>query len=376
MSVAGVCPVTPSGARTGAAVLLLGLPLASGWLAGFPPGFTELPPTTVSLHPPAFSAPVYAGFTVLALLTAAFLAAPGRFGFGRAGHSELQAFDWALAPAPGERFPRHGWAGVALIAAAWPAAWIRPDWLGPVNDHTFFPLWLGYILAVDGLVRRRAGASPLAHRRRWLAWFPASAAAWWYFEFLNGFVQNWVYLGVEDFSTLRYVLGTTLAFTTVIPAVLTTASLLATFPWFRERFTRPAGGAAPSSPKLWWAAVAAGAAGLALMPWLPIPLFALIWIAPLAVVAGLLELAGYDTGLGHLRRGDWGPVVTMGVAALVCGAFWELWNIHAMPKWTYQIPWVNRFHLFEMPLVGYLGYLPFGTACWTFWLLLSPRRQP
>ena len=36
--------------------------------------------------------------------------------------------------------------------------------------------------------------------------------------------------------------------------------------------------------------------------------------------------------------------------------------------WVYSIPYVNVHHLFEMPLLGYLGYLPFGVYCYATWL--------
>jgi len=37
-------------------------------------------------------------------------------------------------------------AGVLLIAIAWPMAWAGP---APYSEHTFFPLWLGYILTIE-----------------------------------------------------------------------------------------------------------------------------------------------------------------------------------------------------------------------------------
>ncbi|MBS1269499.1 MAG: hypothetical protein MAG794_00450 [Gammaproteobacteria bacterium] len=359
-----------------AALLLVGLPLVTGWAVGFPEGFFELPPKTVYIDPPKFSVPLYSFFTVLLFVALFFLWAPRVFGFNGQSRSDFTPFDWTAPPTHGHRFPAWGWVGIALIAASWPAAWTRPDWLGSAIDHTFFPLWLGYILTVDALTYRRAGTSPMSrHTVEWLAWFPASALTWWYFELLNRFIQNWVYLGIDHFSSLRYVLGSTLAFATVIPAVLTTAALLGTFDYFHDRFVRTEPGYAESVPRrgVWWGLVAAGSLGLTVMPWFPITLFALIWVAPLLILAGLLEQAGINTGVGHLLRGDWGPIVTLAVAALICGFFWELWNIYALPKWTYQVPWVDRFKLFEMPLAGYLGYLPFGPACWMFWLLLAPR---
>jgi hypothetical protein len=51
------------------------------------------------------------------------------------------------------------------------------------------------------------------------------------------------------------------------------------------------------------------------------------------------------------------------MAALICGLFWEMWNYYSAAKWAYSIPFVDAFHLFEMPLLGYGGYIPFGLEC-------------
>jgi hypothetical protein len=40
-----------------------------------------------------------------------------------------------------------------------------------------------------------------------------------------------------------------------------------------------------------------------------------------------------------------------------------MWNFYSLAKWKYSIPFVERFHLFEMPILGYAGYLPFGLEC-------------
>lgn len=369
--------MSPRVTRLTAILLLPALPLASGWLAGLPRGFAELPPKTVYIHPPAFSAAVYIPLAGLLLLAVALFAAPRRFGFKAEGFSDLAPFEWYLAPDPGHRFPAWGWIGTALVGAGWAVAWTHPQWLGRLADHSFVPLWLGYVLVVDGLAFRRAGNSPLCSRPRvWLAWFAVSAVTWWYFELLNRFIQNWVYLGVQDFSPLRYVLGSTLAYSTVIPAVLTTTALLSTFDYFRRSFLRRVPGSAVQRRGPWWPITAVGAAALVLMPWFPIALFPVIWVAPLMIATGVLESAGVPTGAGHAVRGDWGPFVTLAAAAVICGFFWELWNVGATPKWIYQIPWVDRFKLFEMPAVGYLGYLPFGPACWVFRLLLMPSPRP
>jgi hypothetical protein len=40
-----------------------------------------------------------------------------------------------------------------------------------------------------------------------------------------------------------------------------------------------------------------------------------------------------------------------------------MWNYFSLAKWEYSIPFVHRYQIFEMPLLGYAGYLPFGLEC-------------
>ena len=51
--------------------------------------------------------------------------------------------------------------------------------------------------------------------------------------------------------------------------------------------------------------------------------------------------------------------MSLWIGALVTGFFWEMWNYWSYPKWVYQVPGVDFFRIFEMPILGYGGYLPF-----------------
>ena len=53
-----------------------------------------------------------------------------------------------------------------------------------------------------------------------------------------------------------------------------------------------------------------------------------------------------------------GPALSIGV--LICGFFWEMWNFYSYPKWVYTTPGFEFWYAFEMPLLGYLGYVPFS----------------
>jgi len=100
------------------------------------------------------------------------------------------------------RFATQGWIGLLLIAVFWPLNWLLPG----LRTHVlFFPLWLGYALAVDGLVFLRKGTSLLTRSRaRFVGLFLVSAPAWWLFEGLNSRAQNWHYVGRELFTAPGY----------------------------------------------------------------------------------------------------------------------------------------------------------------------------
>src|SRR5215207_1700631 len=71
-------------------------------------------------------------------------------------------------------------AGVALVCVSWFVAWAGPE---PIRWYTFFPLWFGYILVVDGLNYRRRGRSYLTvSPRRFAGMFLISMPLWWIFE--------------------------------------------------------------------------------------------------------------------------------------------------------------------------------------------------
>jgi hypothetical protein len=74
-----------------------------------------------------------------------------------------------------------------------------------------------------------------------------------------------------------------------------------------------------------------------------------------------------------VERGDWRPVIALSVGALICGFFWEMWNFYSDPKWIYHTPGAQFLHVFEMPLLGYAGYIPFALELYALRNFLWPR---
>lgn len=254
-----------------------------------------------------------------------------------------------------QTFPLAGKAGLAVVVICWILNWSLP---GLRTHLLFFPQWLGYCLVVDSLVQWRKGFSLMSqHPRGYAGLFLLSVPVWWVFEGLNTVTHNWHYLGRDSFSDIAYLFFSSLSFSTVIPAVFSTAELLAClFPI--RKFSQPHG--LGWGRTTLWALHLVGWAVLSLLLLFPQLFFPFLWLSIFFIIDPLNGLAGNPSLLRELSRGRLNGLIIFGLAPLVCGVFWELWNFYAFPKWVYTIPYLDVLHIFEMPLAGYGGYIPFG----------------
>lgn len=265
----------------------------------------------------------------------------------------------------GWRLPRHVIAGLAILAIAWPLAWFGPR---PYASYTFFPLWLGYILTVDGLTAWRTGTSLLTRNgQRFMMLFGFSLPLWWLFELANRFLDNWRYQLPRDYPPLIYFLLASIAFSTVMPAIFVTAEF---YRGFR-----------PFAPVRHWLRIAPSRGGLVAVAVLGLAMFSaslafpdvafpLVWIGLFLTVDAVNALTGSRSIAAQVTGGRWDTVLVLFAAGLTCGFFWEMWNSWSMPKWVYDIPYASWLPIFEMPLLGYGGYFPFALEVYAFYHLL------
>jgi hypothetical protein len=263
-------------------------------------------------------------------------------------------------------FPTHGWIGLGLVIIFWMLNWSLS---GPRTQWGFFPLWLGYCLTIDALVFLRKGTSLLARSwRKYIGLFLVSAPVWWLFEALNWRLQNWHYDGAELFTPFQFAFWATLSFTTVIPAVFGSAEFIASFDFVRRirrglviRPERPV-------PIIFFTA---GLVMFVLMMVWPKIFFPFLWIS----IYFLMEPVNIWMGNRHLvlglKNGDWRTVIALWLGVLMTAFFWEMWNYYSFPKWVYHVPWGDFLHIFEMPLLGYGGYLPFALELYAVYHLLA-----
>ncbi|MFQ5616311.1 MAG: hypothetical protein ACE5GO_07610, partial [Anaerolineales bacterium] len=178
---------------------------------------------------------------------------------------------------------------------------------------------------------------------------------------------NWHYVGRDLFTDLEYGVLASLSFSTVIPAVFGTAELIAGLDflgrirrWIVVRPTRAVTGSF----------ALAGVGMLISMLAFPRIFFPFLWLSLYFIFAPINVWLGNRSLAEYTRRGDWRPVVALFLGTLICGFFWEFWNFFSFPKWIYTVPWGSFWHVFEMPLLGYGGYLPFGLELFALYHLV------
>ena len=240
--------------------------------------------------------------------------------------------------------------------------------LGPLRDWVTPFCWTGYIFLLDGLLLLRKGHSPLLDDPARFFWsFPLSTVFWLIFEGYNVILRNWEYIGLPEPLVVRW-FGYAWAFGTILPALLETNACLETFGLFRNLPIQPR-----RVPR-WglWLSFCLGLfmMGFPLMTRSPLD-FPPIWLGFIFLLEPLLYWFGGNSLLKEMEAGKMQRLFTLLVAGVWMGVLWEFWNYWATTKWVYHVPYPTPFYIFEMPLTGFFGFLPFGVE---FYLMHEATR--
>ena len=231
--------------------------------------------------------------------------------------------------------------------------WRVTMWATPV-------MWWGYILAVDAWIRCRKGSSLLSSNRGLLLLeCILSIGFWCLFEAYNRVMPGWRYINLIDNLPVRFA-GYAVSFATIMPGMFVTCELLRTYKVF----------AGARMPRVRWTrrgliiSVIAGAVFCLLPPFLPAHINGYLWPFVWTGFFFLLEPFNYWRGMPSIYR-DWeqgnsARTSQLFLTGAICGILWEFWNAWAYTKWIYIFPAARLLHIFEMPLAGFLGFLPFA----------------
>jgi len=115
---------------------------------------------------------------------------------------------------------------------------------------------------------------------------------------------------------------------------------------------------------------------MALVALLPRYCFPLVWVGIVLILDPVLYHMDKEASfLGQASRGSYQRLIRLMLAGLSCGVLWEFWNYWSGAKWIYNIPFFNQWKVFEMPLPGFLGFMPFALECYLLWELFRLARK-
>lgn len=253
----------------------------------------------------------------------------------------------------------YGFLGLAVIAISELLLFLRFS----VVPIYFTPLaWTGYILLVDGLNYKVRGESLIQSRsKEFFVMLPWSVFCWLVFELYNLHTESWTYIGLPQNLVARLV-GFAWSFATIFPAILETAELLqALFRTLRMKALR-------TSRTVLYLCMTLGFLFLSLPALSPNStaryLIPFVWLGFAFLLEPINFLLGGRSVFQYFEAGELKEFLSLMLAGVMCGLLWEFWNYWAEARWVYNLPfsWAGP-RIFEMPLLGFLGFIPFAVEC-------------
>lgn len=270
----------------------------------------------------------------------------------------------------GTRIKIHGPIGIGTFVLA---VVMMHQGTEPFTTYFYCFAWWSYILFADALVYYIKGESLLLTRTRtFFMMIPLSIFVWCVFEGFNVRLDNWHYINVPHEAWKRW-FGYAVSYGAVLPGLCETTHLVGVMGWSRGvswRRLHP-------SPQLLRVLMFLGGMSLIATLLTPRYCFPLVWVGFALLIDPLNYRYGGDSLLRDIEQGEVQRLLTLLTAGLICGFLWELWNFWAQTKWIYTIPFFEGGKLFEMPVLGFLGFPPFTVSVYIIYrfLILVGQRS-
>jgi len=252
---------------------------------------------------------------------------------------------------------------IALIAAAVLLSYGIP----PVPAWFYVFAWYPTLVILDQVVVLLGGESLLAQPRELVLMLWWSAVIWFLFEALNFRLQDWYYVFLPAGRVERW-LGITVSLATVVPAILLGERVLDRLAVWPDLRWRSVALDAKRLQVAGWAGLGLLIAALAFPRFLHPLTWGAVW---LMVEPRLYAIAPERSLFADVARGSWGRIARLMAAGLFAGVLWESFNAVARGRWIYTVPFLEGLKVFEMPLVGFLGFPFFALEVWSLYYLLA-----
>jgi len=235
----------------------------------------------------------------------------------------------------------------------------------------YFPIiWFGYIFIIDAINYKISKKSLLmTDKKHFFIMLILSTFFWITFEIINQYISNWQYNTVDVFkSNIEKGLFALLSFSTVLPAIFETYFLIQNTNLFNHRKLKHKHNITKRFLHIMYLIGIICLISPIIFPKFTFPL---VWASFFFLLDPINYLHKKPSIISHLKDRNLKIPLSLMLAGLITGFFWEFWNYYAIPKWFYNIPYVSFFKIFEMPILGYLGYLPFALELYAMYYFFT-----
>jgi len=226
-------------------------------------------------------------------------------------------------------------------------------WMTPLS-------WTGYILLVDFIIFSIKGNSLISRSfLNFIFLCILSVLTWYIFEFYNLFFKNWEYINLPENIVVRY-LGYFWSYATIFPAIFETIELLQSIFKIETDIEEK-----KLNRKTITVFIFTGTVCL-ILPFIfqSNYMSPFVWAGFILFLDPVNQMLGKKSIFGQIFNKNFRFTITILFAGLICGLLWEFWNFWSSTKWIYNVPYLPEIKLFEMPVLGYLGFPPFALECY------------
>ncbi len=335
-----------------------------------PADFFVFPPLSDSPKP-GFSWPIFIGLLVAILFFVVLYINPWLFGFKRVANPTNAA--------PNRKWAYWFWIGLIVSVVDGIVLFAHINTAVFIMNLGYIPIIWGFLLMTDAWVLKRTGHSLLKDNPKNILFMAlCSAFAWGFFEYLSLFIDlNWYYPEGNRISTLAFYVYAIVGGGVLVPFAFEGYMLLHSFNSLALRYSKgPRMHLSRSAQLIILVVCLLSLFGISFYPYV---LFPMLWLGPVVILSIVFDMIGLWTPFRPIvQSGNWTYLALIGLSEIIIGFIHEGVNYLSASHnpfetivpgyWVYSIPYVDKFHIFEMPFEGLFGYLPYGIYNWIAWI--------
>lgn len=238
----------------------------------------------------------------------------------------------------------------------------------PWIDYVILSMGYGLLFVLDGLIKRLKGLTLFSNIQSFLLIAFMGIPFWWFYEWTNTFLKDWIYPSQKLYAPIEWGILTTAWCTMFFPISIVLTSTISflilrkNVVWIENKLNKNTA----------ICLIALGAIFFLLAIILPQLFFPLVWPVVFLILDPINSMHKKRSLISQIAARNYLPLIILSLAGVLLGLIAELinyfistWN-YPLVAWFWNLPPPITTKIIQMPLAGYLGYIPFMFSAFAF----------